>query len=129
MRSRGTPRIANRLLKRVRDFSQVKGNGSIDLDIAKSSLNALGIDQYGLEKLDREILETIIFKFKGGPVGIDTISAAVGEEKITIEDAYEPYLLQAGFLIRTPKGRVASQLAFNHLGIPFEEPDQVGLEI
>jgi len=117
LRSRGTPRVANRLLKRVRDFSQVKGNGTIEPTITKTTLTSLGIDEYGLEKLDREILETIINKFNGGPVGIDTIAAAVGEEKVTIEDAYEPYLLQAGFLLRTPKGRIASQLAFKHLGL------------
>ena len=104
-------------MKRVRDFSQVKGNGTIEPTITKTTLNSLGIDEYGLEKLDREILETIINKFNGGPVGIDTIAAAVGEEKVTIEDAYEPYLLQAGFLLRTPKGRIASQLAFKHLGL------------
>lgn len=125
MRSRGTPRIANRLLKRVRDFSQVKGTGAIDLNITDMALNSLGIDKMGLERLDREILGIIINKFNGGPVGIDTISAAVGEEKVTIEDVYEPYLLQAGFIHRTQKGRTASKLAYDHLGIQYSEDDQL----
>lgn len=124
-RSRGTPRIANRLLKRVRDFSQVKGDGKININITNQSLKALGIDEMGLEKLDREILEMIIHKFKGGPVGIETISAAVGEERITIEDVYEPYLLQAGFIHRTPKGRVAAQQTYQHLGLEMDEEDQI----
>lgn len=128
-RSRGTPRIANRLLRRVRDFSQVKGNGAIDLAITQKALDALRIDRLGLENLDREILLTIIHRFKGGPVGIDTIAAAVGEDKATIEDAYEPYLLQAGLLHRTQKGRVVSDLAYRHLGIerPREEGQQLSL--
>lgn len=116
-RSRGTPRIANRLLKRVRDFSQVKGNGKIDITITDETLTSLGIDKEGLEVLDREILRIIIEMFRGGPVGIETIAAAVGEERITIEDVYEPYLIQAGFLHRTQKGRTASQLAYKHLGL------------
>jgi Holliday junction DNA helicase RuvB len=116
-RSRGTPRIANRLLKRVRDFSQVKGNGKIDIKITDETLTSLGIDKEGLEVLDREILRIIIEMFRGGPVGIETIAAAVGEERITIEDVYEPYLIQAGFLHRTQKGRTASQLAYKHLGL------------
>ncbi len=116
-RSRGTPRIVNRILKRVRDFSQVQGNGNIDLEITNKALNALKIDEKGLESLDREVLTAIIEKFNGGPVGIDTIAAAVGEEKVTIEDAYEPFLLQAGFMYRTPKGRVASKEAYEHLGL------------
>lgn len=116
-RSRGTPRIANRLLKRVRDFSQVKGNGKIDIKITDETLTSLGIDKEGLEGLDREILRIIIEMFRGGPVGIETIAAAVGEERITIEDVYEPYLIQAGFLYRTQKGRTASQLAYKHLGL------------
>ena len=120
-RSRGTPRIANRLLKRVRDFSQVIGNGKIDLKITDETLTSLGIDKEGLERLDREILRIIIEMFRGGPVGIETIAAAVGEERITIEDVYEPYLIQAGFLHRTQKGRTASQLAYKHLGIPLQE--------
>lgn len=120
-RSRGTPRVANRLLKRVRDFSQVRGSGSIDIEITDRTLKSLGIDHEGLEGLDREILEMIIDRFHGGPVGIDTIAAAIGEERITIEDVYEPYLIQAGFLHRTQKGRVVSQKAYKHLGIEFPE--------
>jgi len=120
MRSRGTPRVANRMLKRVRDFSQVKGNGTIDLQITQQALRALGVDPRGLESLDREILRTIIERFKGGPVGIDTIAASIGEERVTIEDVYEPYLIQEGFLHRTPKGRVVSALAYQHLGIAYE---------
>jgi Holliday junction DNA helicase RuvB len=117
MRSRGTPRVANRLLKRVRDFSQVKGTGDIDIEITNTALDALGVDKKGLENLDREILLAIIERFAGGPVGIDTIAASIGEEKITIEDAYEPYLIQIGYLYRTPKGRMASELAYRHLGL------------
>ncbi|MEG1929848.1 MAG: Holliday junction branch migration DNA helicase RuvB [Anaerovorax sp.] len=120
-RSRGTPRVSNRLLKRVRDFSQVRGNGSIDIEITNKTLKSLGIDQEGLEGLDREILKMIIDRFKGGPVGIDTIAAAIGEERVTIEDVYEPYLIQAGFLHRTQKGRMVSQKAYQHLGIDFPE--------
>ncbi len=116
-RSRGTPRIANRLLKRVRDFSQVKGNGNIDTKIVNSTLEALGIDEYGLEDLDRKILELIAVRFHGGPVGIDTIAASLGEERITIEDVYEPYLLQLGLLLRTPKGRMVSDEAYSHIGM------------
>ena len=120
-RSRGTPRIANRILKRVRDFSQVKGNGRIEPDITQQALSALGVDPMGLESLDRDILQTIIERFKGGPVGIDTIAASLGEERVTIEDVYEPYLIQKGFLHRTPKGRVVSEKAYRHLGIDFDE--------
>ena len=122
-RSRGTPRVANRLLKRVRDFCQVRGNGMIDLAITNQTLNSLGIDKEGLEGLDREILRMIIERFQGGPVGIDTIAASIGEERVTIEDVYEPYLIQAGFLHRTQKGRMVSKLAYQHLGIddPLEE--------
>ncbi len=116
-RSRGTPRIANRLLKRVRDFSQVKGNGTIDVEIVDSTLDALGVDEYGLEDLDRKILELIAVKFHGGPVGIDTIAASLGEERVTIEDVYEPYLLQLGLLLRTPKGRIISDEAYAHIGM------------
>ena len=116
-RSRGTPRIANRLLKRVRDFSQVKGNGIIDTDMVESTLQALGIDKYGLEDLDRKILELIAVKFHGGPVGIDTIAASLGEERVTIEDVYEPYLLQLGLLLRTPKGRIISDEAYGLIGL------------
>lgn len=122
-RSRGTPRVANRMLKRVRDFSQVKGNGVIDIDITQKALDALSVDHMGLESLDREILRTIIERFKGGPVGIDTIAASIGEERVTIEDVYEPYLIQAGFLHRTQKGRVVSAQAYKHLGIPYDEEE------
>ena len=122
-RSRGTPRVANRMLKRVRDFSQVKGNGVIDIDITQKALDALGVDHMGLESLDREILRTIIERFKGGPVGIDTIAASIGEERVTIEDVYEPYLIQAGVLHRTQKGRVVSAQAYKHLGIPYDEEE------
>ncbi|MDO4834458.1 MAG: Holliday junction branch migration DNA helicase RuvB [Bacillota bacterium] len=118
-RSRGTPRVANRILKRVRDFSQVRGNGSIDIDITRRALDALGVDFMGLENLDREILETIIDRFDGGPVGIDTIAASIGEERITIEDVYEPYLIQIGFLNRTKQGRVVSHAAYRHLGLEY----------
>ncbi|MGI6721959.1 MAG: Holliday junction branch migration DNA helicase RuvB [Anaerovoracaceae bacterium] len=121
VRSRGTPRVANRMLKRVRDFSQVKGNGVIDIDITRKALNALGVDDLGLENLDREILQVIIERFHGGPVGIDTIAAAIGEERITIEDVYEPYLIQAGLLHRTKQGRVASDLAYQHLGLSLDD--------
>ncbi|QOX62904.1 Holliday junction branch migration DNA helicase RuvB [Anoxybacterium hadale] len=124
-RSRGTPRVANRLLKRVRDFSQVKGNGTIDLEITNQTLQSLGIDAQGLENLDREILKIIIERFHGGPVGIDTISASIGEERVTIEDVYEPYLIQAGFLHRTQKGRMASELAYRHLGLECPSDKQI----
>lgn len=121
MRSRGTPRIANRLLKRVRDFSQVKGDGNIDRSILEDTLNSLGIDELGLEELDRKILSLIIEKFHGGPVGIETIAASLGEERVTIEDVYEPYLMQLGLLFRTPKGRMVSDEAYKHLGLPVPE--------
>lgn len=128
-RSRGTPRVANRILKRVRDFSQVKGNGVIDLAITEKALTALGVDPMGLESLDREILRTIIERFKGGPVGIDTIAASIGEERVTIEDVYEPYLIQAGFLHRTQKGRVVSEQAYHHLGIAVDDEQSGQIEI
>ena len=128
-RSRGTPRVANRMLKRVRDFSQVKSDGCIDIDITQQALTALGVDPMGLENLDREILRTIIERFKGGPVGIDTIAASIGEERVTIEDVYEPYLIQKGFLHRTPKGRVVSELAYKHLGISCGDDDQLTINI
>lgn len=118
-RSRGTPRIANRLLSRVRDFAIVKSNGKIDKEITISTMKSLGIDEYGLDEMDRKILLTIIEKFNGGPVGIDTISVAINEEVDTITDVYEPYLIQAGFLQRTPRGRVATELAYKHLGIKY----------
>lgn len=115
-RSRGTPRIANGLLRRVRDFAQVKGNGSIDLEIAQLSLGSLNIDSYGLDEIDNKILLTIIDKFAGGPVGISTIATAIGEDAGTVEDVYEPYLIMEGFLKRTPRGRVVTDLAYKHLG-------------
>ncbi|MDD2483418.1 MAG: Holliday junction branch migration DNA helicase RuvB [Eubacteriales bacterium] len=127
-RSRGTPRVANRLLKRVRDFCQVKGSGEIDLDITNKTLRALGIDERGLESLDREILTMIIERFHGGPVGIDTIAAAIGEERVTIEDLYEPYLIQSGFLHRTQKGRMVSEEAYSHLGLVVPGSEQLSLE-
>ena len=115
-RSRGTPRIANRLLKRIRDFAQVLGDGKIDLTITRSSLLSLDVDERGLDDMDRKLLLTLIDKFNGGPAGIDTISASLREDRETIEDVYEPYLLQEGFLERTPRGRVATRNAFTHLG-------------
>ncbi len=115
-RSRGTPRIANALLRRVRDFAQIKGNGSIDLDIAQFSLKALNVDAYGLDEMDNKILTTIIDKFKGGPVGITTLSTAVSESSETIEEVYEPFLIQQGFIIRTPRGREVTEAAYKHLG-------------
>ena len=117
-RSRGTPRLANRLLKRVRDFAQVKYDGVITEEVANFALDLLDVDKYGLEQLDRTILLTIIEKFGGGPVGLETLSAAIGEDSGTLEDVYEPYLIKNGFLNRTPKGRVASDFAYRHLGIP-----------
>ena len=122
-RSRGTPRIANRLLKRVRDFALVKGDGTITTEIAKYSLDALEIDDLGLDNIDRRMLEAIIKFYGGGPVGLETLAATIGEEAITIEDVYEPYLMQIGFLARTPRGRCATRLAYNHLGIAFSEPE------
>ena len=118
-RSRGTPRIANRLLKRVRDYAIVLGNGKINLEIAKIALEKLDIDELGLDNLDKRILETIILKYSGGPVGIDTLAATVNEETDTIEDVYEPYLMQIGFLARTPRGRTATALAYEHLGLDY----------
>lgn len=115
-RSRGTPRIANSLLRRVRDFAQVKGDGRIDLDIANYGLEALNIDTYGLDQIDNKLLTTIIDKFKGGPVGLNTIATAMGEDPGTIEDVYEPYLIKEGFIKRTPRGREVTELAYRHLG-------------
>lgn len=115
-RARGTPRIANRLLRRVRDFADVKGDGTIDMGIASHALDALEVDTRGLDAMDRELLRSIIEKFNGGPVGLDTLSASLSEERDTIEDVYEPYLLQLGFLERTPRGRQATRLAYEHLG-------------
>ena len=116
-RSRGTPRLANRLLKRVRDFAQVKYDGRITYEVAVFALDLLEVDQYGLDKIDRRILKTLIVNFQGGPVGLETLAAAIGEDAGTLEDVYEPYLLQNGFLNRTPRGRTASALAYKHLGI------------
>lgn len=115
-RSRGTPRIANALLRRVRDFAQIKGNGSIDIKIAKYSLKALNVDTHGLDEMDNKILTTIIDKFKGGPVGITTLATAVSESAETIEEVYEPFLIQEGFIMRTPRGREVTELAYKHLG-------------
>ena len=120
-RSRGTPRLANRLLKRVRDFAQVKYDGRITYDVACFALNLLEVDQYGLDKIDRRILQTMIVNFQGGPVGLETLAAAIGEDSGTLEDVYEPYLLQNGFLNRTPRGRMASALAYEHLGYQMPE--------
>ena len=119
LRSRGTPRIANRLLRRVRDYAEVKGDGTIDLSSAKAGLDMLEVDRLGLDNMDRDLLLCVIEKFDGGPVGLDNLAASTGEESGTIEDVYEPYLLQLGFLKRTPKGRVATRLAYEHLGLPF----------
>jgi Holliday junction DNA helicase RuvB len=116
-RSRGTPRIANRLLKRVRDFAQIKGNGEIDEEIASYALERLEIDALGLDNIDRRMLKTIVEIYGGGPVGLETLAATIGEESITLEDVYEPYLLQIGFLSRTPRGRCVTRLAYEHLGI------------
>ena len=118
-RSRGTPRIANRILKRVRDFAQVKGDGRVDAATADLALRALEIDGLGLDRTDRRMLESIITNFRGGPVGLETLAATIGEESVTLEDVYEPYLLQIGFLNRTPRGRCVTPRAYEHLGIPF----------
>lgn len=119
-RSRGTPRLANRLLKRVRDFAQVKYDGVITEEVAMYALDLLEVDRYGLDHIDRNILLTIIEKFQGGPVGLDTLAASIGEDSGTIEDVYEPYLLKNGFIQRTPKGRVVTEFAYHHLGIHYE---------
>ncbi len=120
-RSRGTPRIANRLLKRVRDYSQVMGNGRIDLDIARKALDMLEIDELGLDKTDRNMLDTIIRFYNGGPVGLEALAATIGEEATTLEDVCEPYLLQIGFLARTLRGRMVTHLGYEHLGIPYNK--------
>jgi len=120
-RSRGTPRIANRLLKRVRDYAQVVEKGIITWEAAKKGLEILEIDELGLDSVDRKLILTLIENFNGGPVGVDTLSAATGEERVTIEDVYEPYLLQIGFLNRTPRGRIVSKKAYDHFGIPYIE--------
>ena len=123
-RSRGTPRLANRLLKRVRDFAQVKYNGVISKEVADYALDLLDVDKYGLDQLDRNILLTMIQKFHGGPVVLDTLAASIGEDAGTIEDVYEPYLLKNGFIQRTPRGRVVTELAYNHLGILHENVEK-----
>ncbi|EDO0911651.1 Holliday junction branch migration DNA helicase RuvB [Listeria monocytogenes] len=120
-RSRGTPRIANRLLKRVRDFAQVRGNGTVTEKLAKEALTLLQVDPRGLDTIDQKLLHTIIQSFRGGPVGLNTIAASIGEERETIEDMQEPYLLQIGFLQRTPRGRIVTETAYNHLGISYEK--------
>lgn len=123
-RSRGTPRVANRLLKRVRDYAQVRADGRITLDVAKQALSLFEVDLLGLDNTDRKLLLTIIRKFGGGPVGLDTLSAATGEESDTIEDVYEPFLLQLGFINRTPRGRVVTPLGYRHLGIPEDKESE-----
>ena len=120
-RSRGTPRIANRILKRVRDYAVVLGDGNIDLKLAKIALNKLEIDELGLDEIDRKILETIILKYNGGPVGLETLATTIGEEVETIEDVYEPYLMQIGFISRTPRGRIALEPAYKHMGVEFNK--------
>ncbi|QFF99546.1 Holliday junction branch migration DNA helicase RuvB [Psychrobacillus glaciei] len=117
-RARGTPRIANRLLKRVRDYAQVRGNGHISLDIAREALELLQVDPRGLDHIDHKLITAMIERFRGGPVGLDTIAASIGEESTTIEDVYEPYLMQIGFIQRSPRGRIVSSLAYEHLGLP-----------
>ena len=126
LRSRGTPRIANALLRRVRDFAQVKGSGEIDLEIARYALEALNIDRHGLDEVDHKILNTIIKKFHGGPVGLSTIATALGEDPGTVEEVYEPYMIKEGFLKRTPRGREVTPLAYDHLGA-IREGDDLGL--
>ena len=116
-RSRGTPRIANRLLRRVRDFADVKGNGSIDKGVADKALVMLDVDPHGLDVMDRKLLEAVIHRFDGGPVGLDNVAAAIGEERDTIEDVIEPFLIQQGYLQRTPRGRIATLAAYRHLGV------------
>ncbi len=125
-RSRGTPRIANALLRRVRDFAQIKGNGTIDIEIARYALKALNVDAFGLDEMDNKILNTIIDKFKGGPVGLTTLATAVSESSETIEEVYEPFLIQQGFIMRTPRGREVTDKAYIHLG-KFKNPIQGGL--
>jgi Holliday junction DNA helicase RuvB len=123
-RARGTPRVANRLLKRVRDYAQVVADGVITPQVAKEALEKLGVDLIGLDEIDHKVLHTIIEKFNGGPVGLDTISASISEEADTITDVYEPFLMQLGFLERTPRGRVATKLAYEHLGLEFNKSQQ-----
>ena len=128
-RSRGTPRIANRILKRVRDFAQIKGGGVITAEVADLALNMLEIDKLGLDSTDRRMLESIIKFFDGGPVGLDTLAATIGEEAITLEDVYEPFLMQVGFLNRTPRGRCATRRAYEHLGIEYKTSDYLNAQI
>ena len=126
-RSRGTPRLANRLLRRVRDFAQVRAGGVITRDVADRALVALEVDQLGLDEVDRRMLRSIIAHYGGGPVGLDTLAATVGEEAVTLEDVYEPYLMQMGFLTRTPRGRCVTRLAYEHLGLDFHGQEQLRL--
>lgn len=128
-RSRGTPRIANRLLKRVRDFAEVNGDGTISSDIANFALQRLEIDHLGLDNIDRRMLTTIINFYDGGPVGLETLSATIGEEAVTLEDVYEPYLMQIGFLSRTPRGRCVTRRAYEHLGLPYHGTPREGAQI
>ncbi|WJY28197.1 MULTISPECIES: Holliday junction branch migration DNA helicase RuvB [Sporosarcina] len=120
-RSRGTPRIANRLLRRVRDYAEVRGNGTISLGIAQEALEMLQVDSHGLDHIDHKLLKGMIERFRGGPVGLETLAASIGEESVTLEDVYEPYLLQIGFLQRTPRGRIATPSAYEHFGLPVPE--------
>ena len=126
-RSRGTPRLANRLLKRVRDFAQVRAGGVITQGVADQALTALEVDQLGLDAVDRRMLCSIIAHYAGGPVGLETLAATIGEESVTLEDVYEPYLMQMGFLTRTPRGRCVTRLAYEHLGLPFHGQEQLKL--
>ena len=132
-RSRGTPRIANRLIRRVRDFAEVKAGGVINMEVAKLGLDMLEVDRLGLDRTDRAMLTAMIQKFGGGPVGLDTLAASTGEDAATIEDVYEPYLLQLGFLMRTPRGRVCTPAAYQHLGCAAParavQPDQISLDL
>lgn len=132
-RSRGTPRIANRFIRRVRDFAEVRGTGKIDVNVAQEALDMLEVDELGLDRTDRTMLRAMIEKFGGGPVGLDTLAATTGEDAATIEDVYEPYLLQLGFLMRTPRGRVCTQAAYDHMGIrmpkPAANPNQVRMDL
>jgi Holliday junction DNA helicase RuvB len=126
-RSRGTPRIANRLLRRVRDYAEVRADGEVTRDVADQALKMLDVDERGFDRMDRKILCTIIEKYDGGPIGIDTLAAAVSEEKDTLEDVYEPYLIQEGYIKKTPRGRMATRLAFEHLGLPYRANQQLRL--
>ena len=132
-RSRGTPRIANRFIRRVRDFAEVRGTGKIDVSVAQEALNMLEVDELGLDRTDRTMLREMMEKFGGGPVGLDTLAATTGEDAATIEDVYEPYLLQLGFLMRTPRGRVCTQAAYDHMGLsmprPAQNPNQMKMEL